>query len=220
MAAAAAPGDASRGAVWAELGSCGACHTAEEGAPYAGGHAIETDRGTFYGPNITPDPTHGIGEWTYDDFVRAMRHGRSPAGHTYWPAFPYPAYTHLRDAELADLWAYLRTLSPSDRPDQRHAVRIPMARCGDPGGASTSSRDRSSMTRPGRPSGIAGPTWARASDTAASATPRAIGSGRYLPTRCTGVLRGRPSPRPTSRPALTASPYGTSTTSRRFSKTG
>ena len=125
VAAAAAPGDPNRGAVWAELGSCGACHTAEEGAPYAGGHAIETDRGTFYGPNITPDPTHGIGEWTYNDFVRAMRHGRSPAGHTYWPAFPYPAYTHLRDAELADLWAYLRTLSPSDRPDQRHAVRIP-----------------------------------------------------------------------------------------------
>ena len=118
-------GDAERGAVWAHLGSCGACHTAENGTPYAGGHAIVTDQGTFYGPNITPDPVHGIGTWSYEDFVRAMTLGRAPDGHTYWPAFPYPAYARLRPAELADLWAYLRTLPASDRPSKQHAVRIP-----------------------------------------------------------------------------------------------
>jgi mono/diheme cytochrome c family protein len=84
-----------------------------------------TDQGTFYGPNITPDPVHGIGAWSYDDFVQAMTQGRAPSGHTYWPAFPYPAYGRLREPELADLWAYLRSLPASDRPDDRHAVRIP-----------------------------------------------------------------------------------------------
>ncbi len=126
MALAASPsGDAARGAVLAELGSCGACHTAEDGVPYAGGHAIVTDRGTFYGPNLTPDPTHGIGGWTYDDFVRAMTLGRSPRGHTYWPAFPYPSYTNLREPELADLWAFLQTLPASSRENDRHDVGMP-----------------------------------------------------------------------------------------------
>lgn len=106
----------------AALGSCGACHTkgGARGAPYAGGYAIETPQGTFYGPNITPHPTEGIGAWTYTDFKRALTRGKSPKGTRYWPAFPYPSYTLLHEQEIADLWAYLQTLPPDPRPNTPH----------------------------------------------------------------------------------------------------
>ncbi|MEZ4239509.1 MAG: hypothetical protein R3F59_25800 [Myxococcota bacterium] len=118
-------GDAEHGALLAGLAGCSACHTeelpsGELGAPYAGGHAIETSFGTFYGSNLTPDPEHGIGAWTEADFVRARRRGRAPDGHRYWPAFPFADFTHLTDADLGDLWAFLRTLPPDPRPNTPH----------------------------------------------------------------------------------------------------
>lgn len=118
-----ASGDPDRGRVLAALGSCGACHTlsGRDGA-YAGGYAIETPQGTFYGPNITPHPTAGIGAWEFSDFTRAMVHGRSPKGQRYWPAFPYPSYSRLAEQELADLWSYLQTLPPNPRPNTPHEL--------------------------------------------------------------------------------------------------
>lgn len=116
----ASPGDPARGALLADLAGCVACHTAEGGAPLAGGHALETEVGVFYGTNLTPDPTHGLGTWTYEDFVRAMRQGRAPDGRPYYPVFPYPAFSRLTDAALADLWAWLGTLTPVAKPDLPH----------------------------------------------------------------------------------------------------
>ena len=112
LALTAVAGDPAAGAKLAGLAGCAACHTAEDGAPYAGGYAIVTDFGTFYGSNLTPDPDTGIGAWSEADFVRAMRHGRSPEGKAYWPAFPYPSFTQIDDDDLGDLWAYLQTLEP------------------------------------------------------------------------------------------------------------
>lgn len=117
--------DVDAGARLAGLGACEACHTGEGGAPYAGGHAVETRFGTFYGPNLTQDPEHGLGAWDFEDFVGAMRRGRSPDGHVYYPAFPYVSYTALTDADLRDLWAYLRTIPPDPTPDRDHDVRFP-----------------------------------------------------------------------------------------------
>lgn len=119
LAAPATAQDPDRGALLAALGGCGACHTAEGGAPYAGGHAIETEHGTFYGTNLTPDPEHGLGRWSLDDFTRAMRRGRGP-DRSYWPAFPYPAFSGLSEADLADLWAFLQALPPDPAPDRPH----------------------------------------------------------------------------------------------------
>ena len=103
------------------------CHTQEkeDAVPYAGGRALKTPFGTFYGPNITPDPVAGIGRWTEADFMRAMRHGERPDGANYFPAFPYPSFTRIADADLRDLWAYLRTLPPSNRANQAHELRFP-----------------------------------------------------------------------------------------------
>ena len=108
-------------------GGCVACHTEDrkDAAIFAGGRALKTPFGTFYGPNLTPHPEAGIGRWTETDFVRAMRHGIRPDGAHYYPAFPYPSFTKIRDDDLADLWAYLRTLAPSARPNQAHDLRWP-----------------------------------------------------------------------------------------------
>ena len=51
--------------------------------------------GTFYVPNITPDPKFGIGGWSDEDFIKAMTEGVSPAGKHYYPAFPYASYRHM-----------------------------------------------------------------------------------------------------------------------------
>ena len=117
-----AQGDARRGEYLSKAAGCLGCHTeARQGAaPYAGGRALKTPFGTFYGPNITPHPQAGIGRWSAADFVRAMREGRRPDGAHYFPAFPYPSFTRIADADLRDLWAYLRSLKPSPRPSQPH----------------------------------------------------------------------------------------------------
>ncbi|MGH7088039.1 MAG: c-type cytochrome, partial [Stellaceae bacterium] len=57
---------------------CVSCHTdsKDKGAPLAGGRALTTPFGTFYSPNITPDPDTGIGSWSEADFLRALRQGK------------------------------------------------------------------------------------------------------------------------------------------------
>ncbi len=106
---------------------CFSCHTdlKNKGASLAGGRALKTPFGTFYSPNITPDPTHGIGAWRQADFVRALRQGLAPDGAHYFPAFPYAAYTGIGDEDLRDLWAYLRARPPVARPNRAHDLRFP-----------------------------------------------------------------------------------------------
>ena len=120
-----AQGDPKRGEYLSKAGGCLGCHTeARQGAvPYAGGRALETPFGVFYGPNITPHPQAGIGRWTEANFVRALREGRRPDGAHYYPAFPYPSFTRIVDADLRDLWAYLRLLPPSARESRPHELR-------------------------------------------------------------------------------------------------
>lgn len=122
-----AQGDAKRGEYLAKAGGCLGCHTVEakddakdKPVPYAGGRALKTPFGTFYGPNITPHPEAGIGRWSEADFLRAMREGRRPDGSNYFPAFPYPSFTLITDSDLRDLWAYLRSLPRSSRKSEPH----------------------------------------------------------------------------------------------------
>jgi len=117
-----AQGDAKRGEYLAKVAGCVGCHTEEKegAAPYAGGRALKTPFGTFYGPNITPDEKAGIGNWTEADFIRALRQGDRPDGSNFFPAFPYPSFTKIKDGDIRDLWAYLRTLPPSAKPSQEH----------------------------------------------------------------------------------------------------
>lgn len=119
-----AQGDAKRGEYLAAAGGCVGCHTEEkkDAVRFAGGRALQTPFGTFYGPNITPHPEAGIGRWSEADFVRAMRQGVRLDGANYFPAFPYPSYTKASDADLRDLWAYLRSLAPSPQASRPHEL--------------------------------------------------------------------------------------------------
>lgn len=74
----------------AQLGDCIACHTTEKGRPMAGGLALVTPLGKLYSTNITPDPKTGIGNYTFEQFDRAMRRGVAADGHNLYPAMPYP----------------------------------------------------------------------------------------------------------------------------------
>jgi mono/diheme cytochrome c family protein len=127
IAASAQQGDAKRGLYVSQAAGCLGCHTEEKenAQPYAGGRALKTPFGTFFGPNITPHPQAGIGRWSEQDFIRAIREGRRPDGAHYFPAFPYPSFTKITDPDLRDLWAYLRTLPQSSRPSEPHNLRFP-----------------------------------------------------------------------------------------------
>lgn len=120
-------GDARRGAYLAKAGGCAGCHTedAKGAAPFAGGRALKTPFGTFYGPNITPHPDAGIGRWSEEDFRRALRLGVAPDGAHFFPAFPYPSFTRITDEDTGDLWAFLRSLAPSAKRSLAHELRFP-----------------------------------------------------------------------------------------------
>ena len=116
-----------RGEYLFNVGGCLGCHTDVKngGPPLAGGRELKTPFGTFYGPNITPDPTHGIGRWSEADFIRAMRQGIRPDGSHYFPVFPFTSFTKIVDADLRDLFAYLRAQPPVARPNKPHDVGFP-----------------------------------------------------------------------------------------------
>jgi mono/diheme cytochrome c family protein len=120
-------GDAARGEYVLRLGGCVTCHTDEKngGKFLAGGRALGSPFGTFYTSNITPDPGTGIGGWSTGAFVRAMTEGLSPAGHPYFPAFPYTSYTHMTPQDLADLKAYLDAVEPVASAVPDHEVPFP-----------------------------------------------------------------------------------------------
>lgn len=109
-----------RGEYLAKMGDCIACHTNVKGGTpaYAGGLAIATPFGTFYSPNITPDKKTGIGEWSEEDFIRAMKHGRDPAGRNYFPVFPFVYFANITDDDLRALYAYFMSIPAVEQPNR------------------------------------------------------------------------------------------------------
>ena len=88
----------------------------------AGGKGLETPFGVYYPPNITPHPQYGIGNWSEDDLLVALRHGRAPDGYRYAPVFPYTSYTRMRERDVRALYAYLMSLEPVARPSRAHQL--------------------------------------------------------------------------------------------------
>lgn len=113
-----------RGRYLVHAGGCLTCHTGEQpdAVPLAGGRALKTAFGIFHAPNLTPDPETGLGGWSNDDLARALREGVAPDGSRYYPVFPYPSYTGLSDADVADIGAYLRSLAPVHMPRVEHEL--------------------------------------------------------------------------------------------------
>jgi mono/diheme cytochrome c family protein len=128
-AAAAEPDEIARGAYLATAADCEACHTDREygGRRYAGGRALATPFGTFYSPNITPDPATGIGRWSDAQFLRALHEGVRPDGANYFPVFPYPSFTKITDADALAIKAYLFSLPAVRQADRNHDVPFPFS---------------------------------------------------------------------------------------------
>lgn len=116
-----------RGAYLFAAANCGGCHTdvKNRGALLAGGRPLETPFGTFYTPNITPDRETGIGAWSDEDFVRALREGVSPDGSHYYPAFPYTSYTRISDNDMLAIKAYIFSLPPVRQENRAHELDFP-----------------------------------------------------------------------------------------------
>jgi alcohol dehydrogenase (quinone), cytochrome c subunit len=116
-----APAGLSRGAYLARAGDCIACHTAGPGqAPFAGGLALNSPFGIIYSTNITPDPVYGIGNYTLDDFSRAVRNGIAKDGRRLYPAMPYPSFTAITDEDIHALYDFfMNEVSPvSHKPPE------------------------------------------------------------------------------------------------------
>lgn len=96
----------------ATVGDCGACHTKSDGKPFAGGKAIVTPFGTLLSANITPDRATGIGAWTDDEFVEALRKGVGHGGKHLYPGMPYLYFTKITRDDALAIRAWLKTLKP------------------------------------------------------------------------------------------------------------
>ena len=96
-----------RGQYLATAGDCIACHTVPGGTPYAGGRKMDTPFGAIYPPNLTPDKATGIGDWTDDEFYRAVHEGIGKKGEYLYPVFPFPWYTNVSRDDVLAIKAYL-----------------------------------------------------------------------------------------------------------------
>jgi mono/diheme cytochrome c family protein len=109
-------------------GGCPSCHAVPnqpDRLRLGGGLAIPSPFGTFYAPNISPDPDDGIGRWSEADFVNAVKRGISPGRTRYFPAFPYTSYAHATVQDVRDLFAFLKTLPPVAGRVRDHDVPFP-----------------------------------------------------------------------------------------------
>lgn len=123
-------GDAARGEMVFTAAGCASCHMADGAKGDAqlilsGGQKFPSDFGTFIAPNISPDPTHGIGGWTVLDLANAIQKGVSPDGSHLYPALPYASYNKMEAQDVADLYAYLMTLPADATPSQAHEIGFP-----------------------------------------------------------------------------------------------
>lgn len=103
---------------------CGNCHSSRtsegefiEGMEYAGNFVITEPGFTAYAPNITPDMETGIGGWSDEDVIHAIREGVRPDGQVLGPPMSFIFYRNISDTDIRAIVAYLRSV-----PAVRHEV--------------------------------------------------------------------------------------------------
>jgi len=110
-----------RGEYLVKIISCGDCHTQgallgkPDMAKYMGGSEVGfflPDLGYFYGSNLTPDKETGLGNWSEDEIVTALRTGMRPDGRKLAPIMPWMSFATLTDDDADAIAAYLKSLAP------------------------------------------------------------------------------------------------------------
>ena len=119
--------EVSRGGYLVLAGGCTTCHTEKNGTRFAGGRPLNTPFGTFFSPNITPDRETGIGRWSDEDFVSALREGVRPDGAHYFPVFPFTTYARMTRDDALAIKAYLFSTPPVSKPNKEHDVGFPFS---------------------------------------------------------------------------------------------
>jgi len=121
LASGTVPVPATRGHYLVTLAGCGHCHTPghfrgkEDLTRELGGGDVGFEVpgvGTYVGPNLTPDRDTGLGSWTDQQVEAAIRHGVRPDGRVLSPVMPWPEFSHMSDADVHAVIAYLRSLKP------------------------------------------------------------------------------------------------------------
>jgi mono/diheme cytochrome c family protein len=118
------PAAVAHGEYLAKAADCVACHTAVGGTPYAGGRPFKLPFGTIYSTNLTPDQDTGIGRWSDDAFVAAVRAGEGSHGRLY-PAMPYTSYAQMSRDDVLAIKQYLMTLQPVSAAPPASALSFP-----------------------------------------------------------------------------------------------
>ena len=117
-----------RGRYLAQAADCAACHTSEGGTAYAGGRAFTLPFGTLYSTNITPDAETGIGKYTDQEFLAAVRRGVRRDGKTLYPAMPFASYATMTDADALAIKAFLGSLAPVHKAPVSNSLHFPVNR--------------------------------------------------------------------------------------------
>ena len=116
-----------RGEYLTRAADCAACHTLPNGKPFAGGLPFKLPFGTIYSTNITADRESGIGNWSDDDFVRALHRGIAPGGHYLYPAFPYTSFTAMSRDDALAIKAYLFSLPQQNVANRENDLSFPFS---------------------------------------------------------------------------------------------
>jgi mono/diheme cytochrome c family protein len=111
--------------VFGAAGGCG-CHTEPGKGVNSGGRRYDGLFGSVYSTNITPDRLTGIGGWTDDQIITAIRLGRRPNGERLIPVHPYPVFNGMAEEDLRALVAYLRSLPAVNRANQPKKIVVPL----------------------------------------------------------------------------------------------
>ena len=117
------PTPVDKGEYLARAGDCVACHSVRGGKAFAGGLRMGTPMGVIYSTNITPDPETGIGNYTLEDFDRAVRSGIARDGHHLYPAMPYPSYAKITDEDLKALYTFfMKEVAPVKQANKQNEI--------------------------------------------------------------------------------------------------
>jgi mono/diheme cytochrome c family protein len=111
--------------IFGATGGCG-CHTVPKGPINAGGRRYDGPFGTVFATNITPDRQTGIGTWTDEQIITAIRLGRRPNGERLLPVHPFTVFNGMAEEDLKAIVAFLRTTAPVNRANQPKKITVPL----------------------------------------------------------------------------------------------
>ena len=81
------------------------------------GTAFAGPWGVSFPRNLSPDTGTGLGSWTPEMFIKALRTGKDMGeGRDILPPMPWQTFAKMTDTDLKAIFAYLRTLSPIENP--------------------------------------------------------------------------------------------------------